>query len=393
MAEIGREIGVYRAQRGRAVRRAVRVQVAQRVWCHASVPEDVVRDAGRTADADWSATRARGDLQRVVDLLEIQIAVVRSEELHVVILSVRVVAPSGPDLASQAAYRAVVRMLVVGEALAAFDVATADFHARGSRSRIQRIGCDLLRSAQNVPLLGAQQRIAAIDGIVAIGRQHVAPPEQCGRSDLLVRLVVRVAEFHVRLHVVVEVVVTDHPGCRPLVLPGHVNEFLRVVGCRRRRIGRAKGHERCSTDAEYGRGVGAARTRLRLKAIRVARAAHEDIAVRHAVRIRVREHLARTEVPVAGLHAGLVRVSQERGEVALAVVGVGAADEAVVGVASIRYRTAGRREARVPRCLLSERVVVVVDVESGLCIELDALEVRLRDEVHYARHRVGAVHG
>src|SRR5437879_11539669 len=97
--------------------------------------------------------------------------VVRNVELRVVVLAVGVVAPDLADLAPQARYRAIVRVLVVRRASTALDVATADQHTCRRRSWHRRVVRNLLTRAENALLPrgpSAQERIAAIDQIVVV---------------------------------------------------------------------------------------------------------------------------------------------------------------------------------------------------------------------------------
>ncbi len=102
------------------------------------------------------------------------------------------------------------------------------------------------------------------------------------------RPVVHVAEFDVRLHVVIEIVMPDQPRGGSLVLPVHVDVGLGIEG--RRWIGiAAERHELSSTDAEDRRRVRPARAGLRLKPIGVARPAEGGGAERYTVVVGVRE--------------------------------------------------------------------------------------------------------
>jgi len=109
-------------------------------------------------------------------------------------------------------------------------------------------------------------------------KQPVASPEQRRRRDLLMRLVVHEVEFHVGLHVVVEVEVPYQAGRGALVLPGHVNVFLGIEDGWRCRVAAVLHELIPTTDAIHRRGVCSVRAAHGLKPVGVARPAHEDVA-------------------------------------------------------------------------------------------------------------------
>ena len=92
------------------------------------------------------------------------------EEARVVVKDVRIVRPRRAQLSIRTSHCAIVDVLVVGLAPAAFDVAAPDVKIRADRSRVRLIRCNLRRRTDRRRLLRTQQGIAAVDEILSVAR-------------------------------------------------------------------------------------------------------------------------------------------------------------------------------------------------------------------------------
>src|SRR5271168_940354 len=128
------DVSVQDAFGHRTVRRAAQIQILELLRRYGAGAENVVWHARAAADADRVGERS-GNLQGIVDILKIQVIIVRREQGRVVVRSVSIVAPSGQEIPRRTQHRTEVGVLEVGVSPFALDVASADSHVGAIRRK------------------------------------------------------------------------------------------------------------------------------------------------------------------------------------------------------------------------------------------------------------------
>ena len=185
---------------------------------HAALREDVVRHARAAADANRRASGAYRRLQRLIDGRIVQIILIGIVERGIRVLRVHVIKKHITEGSLAAGDETIIGVLKVGEAPAAFNIASSDVNISAGGTGHSRVGRDHRRSAQNAALLGTQKRIAAVHQIAIVGGYRIARLEQSRRRDHYIGLVVHEAKFKIRLDMLVQIQVRKKSGVIALIL-------------------------------------------------------------------------------------------------------------------------------------------------------------------------------
>ena len=411
--ELDPVIAELAGQAGRRDRLAVhaalearRLEVGERVGGHPVQREDVVGHAVRIVAAGLRRAadrpiRTADDVEGAGQAGHREVIEIGLGEVRPAILIVDVIGPGRIDLALDADDRAILDVLQIVTATAAFNVAPQDLEEAaivgraGHRIREQEGGIagladrraigraeEVIRGASDRQLLRGKQRIVAIDA------ERVAEVARAG--DLGDRAVVHEHELEIGTDALGDFIVGEEAGGVTLVRPLIIVQRAEIV---RRRAG----DERAVVADLIGVGRAREREEGSVRRRRRATAGEQVHAARAGAGIDLSRR-ARAEVAGAVVAAGLehrvdLAVARISGDVAAAVREARAEGERRIPGPAVGD-VAGRKAevARAERVRDIRPSAVVVLVEGILRIEAEAFEIRVEDEVDDAGHGIGAIH-
>ena len=329
------------------------------------------------------------------------------------VLRVDVIGPAVAQIASGTEVHAVRGMTQIVQAIAAFDVAPADFELSlagnsivltapiGERLAVRADHGNLgsaIRAADELVFLRRHQRIAAVD-FLRIAADRSGAKEQAGRSNLRDRVIVGEHEARINVEFLVFLVMGEEAariarvGPLQIVERAVVEVLIGSTGIR---------HEVAATSfaCSFLEPVVGLSTLAVAKKVIVEREETVEIGRSRADQADVgRCQRALGEIARRLEHGLRVAITEIGRDVALVVRRVGAHDERAVVGRTVPDVFLGLREAigaainvDLRLCAPPFRAVVVL-VDRVRAVDFDALEVLAHDEVDDACQRVRAVHG